>query len=148
MKKNSANQELTKEQQFIEKLHRDNDKTRRQINKAMAQCTPGSGNYLAYVKALNELASKERDELIRLGLIPSDLSIATTTCYHYVSHVPGVFDSRDAARAAVAKRDAKVADGACTSNDDERIRQGFEEEYGPAITSNPDTSSTEGNDNA
>jgi hypothetical protein len=143
MKRNSANLELTKEQRFIEQLHRDNDRTRRQINKGMKECAPGTANYLAAVKALNELNSKERDELIRLGLVPSDLSIATTTCYHYVSHVPGVFDSRDAAHTAVAKRDAKVADGVATSDEDERVRQGLEAEYGTSTTSNTATSSTQ-----
>jgi hypothetical protein len=137
------NPALSKEQAFVAALHRDNDKTRKQLQSAMTQCAKGSANYLRYSVALNDLAASERSELIKLGLVPSDLSIATTTSYRYVSHVPGVFDSRDAALAAVAKRDKNMADGAFTSDEDELIRAELEATYGTSTTSNTATSSNQ-----
>jgi hypothetical protein len=108
----------------------------------MKECTPGSANYLNAVKALNELNARERDELIKLGLVPSDLSIATTTSYHYVSFV-GQFNSSEEAQAAANKRDAKHTK-VYDSDEDNAIRQQLEAEYGETTTSNTDPSSTEG----
>jgi hypothetical protein len=141
------NQTLTKEQQFIEQMTKANNATRKQINAAMKASTPGSANYLRAVESLSNLAARERNEIIKLGLMPSDLSVATAISYHYVSHVPGVFDSRDAALAAVAKRDAGVADGAAISQADEEIRESLEEEFYESTKNENQNSSTEGDDN-
>ncbi|HXJ89139.1 MAG TPA: hypothetical protein VMS18_20140 [Candidatus Binatia bacterium] len=130
---------LTDEQKMVKRMRRSYGSARKRINKALEACTPGSNVYLAHLKALADLDSKEREEEQRLGLAPSNLGAAIKTEFVFISHVGTIPSNRQELEKILSKRLAKDCEDLCYDEDDERIRKELEDQYGTSARSNEDS---------
>jgi len=115
----------------IERMRKSYKQARKRINKAMAQCNPGTAVFLQHVKALSELDKQERLEEIDLGLSPQNLGAAITTSFTYIAHCP-VIPTTPEQRDRLLDDQLKAAcKGLSIEPEDEAIRQQLEEEFCP-----------------
>jgi hypothetical protein len=120
---------LTDEKKRVKKLHKSYNDARKRITEAILGLNPGTGVYLSYAKALQDLDSKERAEEIALGLTPANLGAMVTTEFHYVAHVSVMPATREEAEAIVRSQIKKDIPKLAISDADEAMRKQLGEEY-------------------
>lgn len=120
---------MTEGAKLITRMRRSYASARRTMKKALEQCTPGSSTYLQHIKALADLDAAEREEEIRLGLAPSNLAAVVKPEFLFISHVSTIPANRAELEKLLGKRMEKDCEELCYDEEDERIRQQFEEDF-------------------
>lgn len=121
---------LTEAVKLVAKMRRSYNAARREIKKAQKECTPGTQVYLQHIKALADLNAAEREEEIKLGISPSNLSTGVKTEFLFVSHVATIPTSREELQKLLGARLKKECEGLYLEDEDEAIREDFEKQYG------------------
>ena len=120
---------LSEETKRIKRMRKSYNDARRQMKAALAICSMGSNTYLAHIKALAELDTKERAEEIALGLSPANLGAMVTTEFIYVAHVQAMPANRAELAQLLGKQMVKAVDGLHYDDADEAIREQLQSEF-------------------
>ena len=120
---------LTDEQRRIRRMRKSYNDARKQVKKAMAECSAGTNTHLAHIKALAEIDANERAEEIALGLSPANLGAVTRTEFLYVAFANSVPTTREELAKVLGTQLAKACEGLAISDEDAATRQKLEEDY-------------------
>ena len=120
---------LSDTEKRVRRMRKSYNDTRKQIKKAMEQCSPGTNTHLHHVKALSELDAKERAEEIALGLVPQDLGAVTKTHFAYVSHVASIPTTREELQTLLEQQKQKAVKGLHMTEADDAVREKFQQEF-------------------
>jgi hypothetical protein len=126
-------------EKLIRKMKLDHKKLIKQFDAAIAEASVGTNTHTRLLEAKSKANERHREELVKFGIVPSDLGAATKTEYHFTSHVGGLPASREELRKLLSdiatdqfpmdEQLLKACEGLYYSDEDERIRQELEKDF-------------------
>jgi len=120
---------LNDNEKLIRSMKRDHKKLIKQFDAAIAEARVGTGVHTRLLEAKSKTNERHRDELVKFGVVPSDLGQARKTEYIYVAFLPKAVGSRAEAEALVRAQQLEDISKLNLSDADEAIRAELEAEF-------------------